>query len=109
MKYSGINLQKKFVLPVILSMLPGIVGRILIMPTHSFITSNENLESSIGMFLMGTSMLLFLMVAVWFSRPFEKMKFRWYFFLFLITLPFTILWIGLWIKAFIAFMKAFQP
>lgn len=109
MKYSGINLQKKFALPFILSLLPAIVGRILIMPTHSFITSNENLESSIGMFLGGTSMLLFLVVAVWLSRPFEKMELRWYFFLFLITLPFTITWIGLWIKAFIALMKAFQP
>lgn len=44
------------------TVIPGILGRILVSPNSSFVTSNEKLEYSYGLFLQGTSILLMLLM-----------------------------------------------
>ena len=110
MKPKDADAQKSFwkeCVYFVCTVIPSIFGRILVSPSSSFITSNEKLEYILGMFLGGTTGLLVLLLVIKWTRPEIKKDIRWYFGLYPITIPFTIIWIWLWIKALVELIELF--
>ncbi len=113
MKQKNIDISKPFLkalredyAPFIYACFPLIFGRILA-TSGSILIGNEKLEYSLGMFLAGSTFLLFLRAIKNALLPGVERNFRWYTENFAVTIPWTILWVWAWIKAFISFIEIF--